>query len=117
MSASPKTADVRGRERSINTDELWTASVVAVLVLGVAPGVLLAARGGPVRRLVGLQLTSVSTVLVLVGLCVVFDEPSYLIVPLALSLLSTAGTLVFTRLLREHGVARADAATGGPADD
>jgi len=93
----------------MNTDTVWVVAVAAVLVFGVAPGVFLAARGTAVRRLVGLQLTSVSTVLALLGLCAVFDEPAYLIVPLVLALLATAGTLVFTRLLREHGEAVAEA--------
>jgi multisubunit Na+/H+ antiporter MnhF subunit len=46
----------------------------------------------------GLQFTGTVGALVMVALCVAVQQPSYLIVPLVLVLLSYAGTLVFTRL-------------------
>jgi multisubunit Na+/H+ antiporter MnhF subunit len=54
-----------------------------------------------VARLAGLQFGGTVTVLLLVALSVVFGQPSFLIVPLALVLLTYAGTLVYTRLLSE----------------
>jgi multicomponent Na+:H+ antiporter subunit F len=64
------------------------------------PGLLLVARGSATARLVGLQLASAVTVLLLTVLSVAMGQPSLLIVPLVTVLLSFAGTLVFTRLLR-----------------
>lgn len=50
-------------------------------------------------RLVGLELGSSITVLILLLLAQVAGQSQFLIVPLTLVLLSFAGTLVFTRLL------------------
>jgi multisubunit Na+/H+ antiporter MnhF subunit len=73
----------------------------ALLVGGVGPALALAARGDPPRRMVGLQLGGAVVVLLLVLLAEVFDQPSYLVVPLVAVPLSVAGTLVFTRLLAQ----------------
>jgi multisubunit Na+/H+ antiporter MnhF subunit len=62
---------------------------------------VIGARGQGIVRLVGLQFASAVTVLLLVALCASPGATSYLIVPLALVLLSFAGTLVYTRLLAE----------------
>ncbi|WP_334172232.1 monovalent cation/H+ antiporter complex subunit F [Sinomonas sp.] len=78
---------------------LWTAVTLALLVVGVAPAVYLAARGSNVQRLIGLQLLSASGSLVLVGLSAIVNQSSYLIVPLVLAVLGATGTLVYTRLL------------------
>jgi multicomponent Na+:H+ antiporter subunit F len=77
----------------------WLVFSAVLLVGGLAPALYLGARGTGVARLAGLQLAGSVTVLLLVALSVVFGQPSYLIVPLALVLLAYAGTLVFTRLL------------------
>jgi multicomponent Na+:H+ antiporter subunit F len=74
------------------------AGVMLVVLAG--PGLLLASRGSPVARLAGLQLAQAVAVLLLTVLALVLGQPSLLIVPLVTVLLSFAGTLVFTRLLR-----------------
>jgi multisubunit Na+/H+ antiporter MnhF subunit len=77
----------------------WLAGAV-VLLAGVAgPGLWLASRGGPVERLVGLEIGSVAVTLELVLYAQAAGQSQYLIVPLVLSLVSFAGTLVYTRLL------------------
>ncbi|HET8598959.1 MAG TPA: monovalent cation/H+ antiporter complex subunit F [Segeticoccus sp.] len=70
-----------------------------VLSLLLAPAGLLASRGDPMERLVGMELAGGILVLDLLALSQAFAQSSYLIVPLVLVLLSFAGTLVFTRLL------------------
>lgn len=70
-----------------------------VLTLLLAPALLLASRGDPMERLVGMELAGAVLVLDLLVLSQAFAQSSYLIVPLVLVLLSFAGTLVFTRLL------------------
>lgn len=77
----------------------WLACALALLIGGMAPALWLASRQGPVERLVGLELAGVTATLVLLLLAQAVRQSSYLIVPLALALLSFAGTLVFTRLL------------------
>jgi multisubunit Na+/H+ antiporter MnhF subunit len=73
-----------------------------VLAAALAPALLLASRGDPVDRLVGLELVgSVATALMLV-LAQVQHQSYYLAVPLVLVPLSLAGTLVFTRLLGDR---------------
>jgi multicomponent Na+:H+ antiporter subunit F len=79
---------------------LLLAGVLLVVLAG--PGLLLVARGTATSRLAGLQLASAVTVLLLTVLSVAMGQPSLLIVPLVTVLLSFAGTLVFTRLLRGH---------------
>ncbi|KHL03285.1 hypothetical protein LK10_09420 [Sinomonas humi] len=81
---------------------MWTAVTLALLVVGVAPAVYLAARGSNIQRLIGLQLLSVSGSLVLIGLSAIVNQSSYLIVPLVLAVLAATGTLVYTRLLTPH---------------
>jgi multisubunit Na+/H+ antiporter MnhF subunit len=83
----------------VSDQTLWTAVTLALLVVGVAPAVYLAARGSNVQRLIGLQLLSASGSLVLVGLSAIVNQSSYLIVPLVLAVLGATGTLVYTRLL------------------
>ncbi|NMO88483.1 monovalent cation/H+ antiporter complex subunit F [Actinomycetospora sp. TBRC 11914] len=74
------------------------AGVLLVVLAG--PGLLLASRGTAVARLAGLQLAQAVAVLLLTVLALALGQPSMLIVPLVTVLLSFAGTLVFTRLLR-----------------
>ena len=78
---------------------VWYVAGVVLLLGGLLPALLLGSRDGPVDRLVGLELTSSVTVLAMLLLAQAFAQPSYLVVPLVLALLSVAGTLVFTRLL------------------
>ncbi|MGH3745133.1 MAG: monovalent cation/H+ antiporter complex subunit F [Mycobacteriales bacterium] len=77
----------------------WLAACSVLIIGGLVPGLWLGARGDGVRRLVGLQLSSVIAVLVLMAFARAVAQPGYLIVPLVLAVLSVAGTLVFTRLL------------------
>lgn len=75
------------------------APAFVLMVGGLVPALVLISRGDVVARLIGLQLLSAVTVLVLVLLAQGFGQAQYLIVPLVLVVLSFAGTLVFTRLL------------------
>jgi multicomponent Na+:H+ antiporter subunit F len=76
---------------------------LVLLVAGVGPAVVLAARGDEHTRLVGLSLTgSVAAVLFLL-LAQVADRSYELIVPLVMVPMSFAGVLVFTRLLSGKG--------------
>jgi multisubunit Na+/H+ antiporter MnhF subunit len=70
-----------------------------VLLVTMAPALLIASRGGPVERLVGLELVSAVTIVLLLVLAQAQHQSYYLSVPLVLAPLSVAGTLVFTRLL------------------
>ncbi|HWB66625.1 MAG TPA: monovalent cation/H+ antiporter complex subunit F [Mycobacteriales bacterium] len=77
----------------------WLAACCVLLALGLAPALWVGAKGDAVRRLVGLELASATAVMALMAFTHAVEQPSYLIVPLTLTLLSIAGTLVFTRLL------------------
>jgi multisubunit Na+/H+ antiporter MnhF subunit len=83
------------------TDSAFTyGCLVALLLGGFLPAVLIASRGEPGERLVGLQLATSVAVAGLVLFSQLPQGQSYeLIAPLVLVLLSFAGTLVFTRLL------------------
>lgn len=71
----------------------------ALLVGALAPAISLVASGRTLVRLVGVELTAASTVVVLLLLS--DTTASYdLLLPLVLVPLAFAGTLVFTRLLR-----------------
>lgn len=73
--------------------------VVALLVGGLAPSLVVSARGRPSNRLIGLELANG----VVLALFLLFTNVSgfsfELIVPLVLVTVSFAGTLVYTRLL------------------
>ncbi|MGB3335131.1 MAG: hypothetical protein WBA79_20205 [Mycobacterium sp.] len=64
-----------------------------------APGVWMASRGSPRRRLVGLEFAGVGAVSTLMVLAVSWHQDWTLIVPLVLVLITLPGTLVYTRLL------------------
>lgn len=93
---------------------LWQIAAGILIVFGALPGLYLASRGAPAARLVGLQLAGVTTVLILTALALADGQSSYLIVPLTLSILLVTGTLVFTRLIRQHAHGARDA--GEPRD-
>jgi multisubunit Na+/H+ antiporter MnhF subunit len=78
---------------------------LAVLLLGgLAPVLLLASRGEPDSRLIGLDLAAPVLTFALILFSQVGPGQSYdLILPLVLVPLSFAGTLVFTRLLSGRG--------------
>lgn len=80
----------------------YTACLLALVCGGMAPGVVLCARGRKVSRFIGLQF--VTTVLVPVTLLFAQIGQSFeLIVPLCLVPLSFAGAMVFVRLLGAGG--------------
>ena len=72
---------------------------VILLIGALLPATLIGSRGGPTDRLVGLELAGGVVVLAMLVLSQAYGQPGYLIVPLVLAVLSTAGVLVFTRLL------------------
>jgi len=78
---------------------VWLLGTVILMIGGLGPALWLASRGDPVHRLVGLELASSNTVLVLLLLSQDAGQSQFLVVPLVLAVLSFAGTLVFTRLL------------------
>ena len=77
----------------------WEIAALALMVGGMVPALVLVARGGPVDRLLGLELGASVAALTLLVAIQGDGQSSYLIVPLVLVLLSFAGTLVYTRLL------------------
>lgn len=83
-----------------------TGCLIALMVGGVIPVLLLCSRGEAGTRLIGLDLLATVLTFCLILLSQVGPGQSYdLILPLVLVPLSFAGTLVFTRLLgkREEG--------------
>jgi multisubunit Na+/H+ antiporter MnhF subunit len=81
---------------------VWLVAAGALMVGGLVPALILAGRGPAAHRLLGLELAGTTGTIALMVLCQAMNQSSYLIVPLVLVLLSFAGTLVFTRLLRGH---------------
>lgn len=63
------------------------------------PGVWMAARGAPRRRLVGLEFAGVGVIAILMVLTISWGQDWGLIVPLVLALVTFPGTLVYARLL------------------
>ena len=78
-------------------------AVLALLLLvgGLGPVVAMSAIGHSFNRLVALEMGTAITVLFMLIFVEVSNQPSELILPLVLVPLSVAGTLVFTRLLRD----------------
>lgn len=77
----------------------WLLGSVVLLAAGLGPALWIGSRNGPVERLVGLELGGVVATLALMSIAQGVAQPSYLIVPLVLAVVSVAGTLVYTRLL------------------
>lgn len=78
---------------------MWTVASIALLAGATPPAIWLSARGTAAHRLVGLQMVSTVTVLVLITASLAAGRSDYLIVATVLVLLAFAGTLVFTRLI------------------
>lgn len=98
----------------MTSESLWATAALALLIVGVAPGLLLCTRGTAVSRLIGLELLGVSAIMAMVALSVAVNQSSYLIVPLVLAVLTATGTLVYTRLLTpEASTPEASAARNG----
>ena len=79
----------------------WLLFAAVLMVTGLGPALVVSAREKALHRITALQLAGPVVVLVLIAISVILGQSSYLIVPLALVLLSYAGTLVYTRLLTE----------------
>lgn len=79
----------------------WLVFAGVLVVAGLGPALVVGSRGEALHRVAGMQLAGPVVTLVLIAVSVVVGQSSYLIVPLALVLLSYAGTLVYTRLLTE----------------
>ena len=77
----------------------WLLGAVVLLAAGFGPALWVGSRNAAVERLVGLELAGVVSTLVLMSIAQGVAQPSYLIVPLVLALVSVAGILVYTRLL------------------
>lgn len=77
----------------------YVLCALALVVGGLGPGLWITARGAAVDRLVGLELISVVSVVIMLVLAQITGQSYYLAVPLVLAPLSVTGTLVFTRLL------------------
>lgn len=77
---------------------IWLACCIALAAGAALPAVVLAMRGDAMARLIGLQQLATVATLALLLFAQAVKQPSYLIVPLTLSLLGFAGALVFARL-------------------
>lgn len=76
--------------------------LLALLVGGIVPALVLTVRGGVEDRLIGVDLAASITVFILILFSQVGPGRAYdLVLPLVLVPLSFVGTLVFTRLLAE----------------
>jgi multisubunit Na+/H+ antiporter MnhF subunit len=76
--------------------------LLAALLLmagGLGSALWLAARGSALERLAGMQLAGAVTVLTLLLLVQAYGPSSAVVLPLTLTVLAFAGTLVFARLL------------------
>jgi multisubunit Na+/H+ antiporter MnhF subunit len=77
----------------------YTAAALTLAIGALGPAVWLGIRGAAQHRLVGLAVAGSVMVLLLMLLSQVTGQSSMLILPVVLTVLSAAGTLVFTRLL------------------
>ncbi len=75
---------------------LWAATV---LLLGLVPLLVVCMRARPLHALPAVELAGTVTVLVLLLLAEGFRRSVYFVVPLALTLTSFVGTVVYVRLL------------------
>ena len=76
----------------------WLVAGTALLV-GLLPCLVVCLRAPIMDAVVALELTGVVVTLVLLVLAEGFDRSSYMILPLVLSVLSFAGSLVYVRFL------------------
>ncbi len=77
----------------------WLVAAVLLMAGGLGPALWLASRGDAIERLAGLELAGSVTVLTLLLLVQAYGPSSAIILPLTLTVLAFAGTLVFIRLL------------------
>lgn len=76
----------------------WLTAAGVLMVAGLLPALLVSARGEEMARLIGLELASALTTVVLLLLAQGYHRSSYVDLALVLAFLSTAGSLVFVRL-------------------
>jgi multisubunit Na+/H+ antiporter MnhF subunit len=69
----------------------WLLGCSVLIVAGLVPALYLGGTGNELRRLIGLEMASAIAALVMLGFIQDVKQPSYLIVPLVLVLLSFAG--------------------------
>lgn len=74
----------------------------AIVTSALLPCADMCLRGSPERRLVGLEMTGVIVTLSLVCFSVGFGRLPFMDLPLALSIMSLGGGLVFARFLEKH---------------
>lgn len=78
---------------------VWSVAALVLMVGGLGPATYLGLRGGPLQRLLGLQLSGAVLVALFLLLALGFAQSSYVIVALVLAALAFPGILVFLRLL------------------
>jgi multicomponent Na+:H+ antiporter subunit F len=79
----------------------WVLAAAAVSC-ALIPCADLCLRGSPERRLVGLQMASILVVIAMVLFTVGFGRSAFIDLPVALSIMSFGGGLVFARFLEKH---------------
>lgn len=78
---------------------VWSVAALVLMIGALGPAVYLGLRGGPLHRLVGLQLAGALLTALFLLLAHGFEQSSYVMVALVLAVLSFPGILVFLRLL------------------
>lgn len=79
----------------------WELAAFGLLVALMPCGVL-CARGSTMDRLVGLQLATTLTTLLLMVMARVYERAIYFDLALVLAVLSLPGSLLFARVLERH---------------
>lgn len=79
----------------------YAVLTLVLLIGGLGPVLAMGAIGHSFNRLVALEMGSSIGILFMLIFVEVSNQPSELILPLVLVPLAVAGTLVFTRLLRD----------------
>lgn len=77
----------------------WLVAAAVLLVVGMVPAVVVAARGRTLDRLAGLAMAGVVATLEMLLLSAGYQRSSYVDTGLVLATLSLTGSLVFARLV------------------
>lgn len=80
----------------------WWLIAAAAVGVTLIPCADLCLRGSPERRLVGLELASIISTILLVLLTVGFHRLPFIDLSLTLAIMSLGGTIVFARFLEKH---------------
>jgi multisubunit Na+/H+ antiporter MnhF subunit len=78
---------------------LGEIAALVLLVGAFVPGMVMAGRGSPQRRIVGMEFATIAAAMALAVLVVAWHQSFALTVPLTLVVVTLPGTLVYTRLL------------------